>query len=101
VRVDRVEQVFVRRRAGRIELLMVLESPAGDRERETLQAPTGSPEEAVRFAGVHLARRGIVASGRLRLRVERRGDLVDDARLRALLVATLAHEQGEDPQWEP
>jgi len=96
VRVDRVEQIFVRRRAGRIELLMVLESPAGDRERETLQAPTASPEAAVRFAGVHLARRGIVASNRLRLRTERGGDLVDDAHLREVLVAALAHERPED-----
>jgi hypothetical protein len=100
VRVDRVEQLFVRRRAGRIELLMVLESPAGDRERETLQAPTSSPEDAVRFAGTQLARRGIVASGRLRLRVERGGGLVDDARLRDLLLATLAREGAEDTRWE-
>lgn len=100
MRVDRVEQVFVRRRAGRIELLMVLESPAGDRERETLQAPTGLPEEAVRFAGTHLARRGIAASGRLRLRVERGGKLVDDARLRDVLLSTLARESGEDTRWE-
>ena len=100
MRVDRVEQLFVRRRAGRIELLMVLVSPAGDRERETLQAPTSSPEEAVRFAGVHLARRGIAASERLRLRVERGGGLVDDALLREVLVTTLARERVEDTQWE-
>jgi len=100
VRIDRVEQLFVRRRAGRIELLMVLESPAGDRERETLQTPTGSPEEAVRFAGIHLARRGIAASDRLRLRVERGGGLVDDSRLRALLLATLTRERVEDTRWK-
>jgi hypothetical protein len=96
VRVDRVEQLFVRRRAGRVEVLMVLESPAGDRERETMQAPTASPEDAVRFAGVHLARRGIVASNRLRLRIERGGDLVDDAHLREVLVAALTQGHVED-----
>ncbi len=96
MRTDRVEQLFVRRRAGRIEVLMVLESPAGGRQRETLQTPTSSPEAAVRFTATHLSRRGIVASDRLRLRIERGGDLVDDAPLRELLVATLAREAPDD-----
>jgi hypothetical protein len=100
VRTDRVEQLFVRRRAGRIEVLMVLESPAGGRQRETLQTPTSSPEEAVRFAATHLARRGIAASDRLRLRVERGGELVDDVRLRELLVARLAREAADDGRWD-
>ncbi|MEJ2293083.1 MAG: hypothetical protein P8Y05_15415 [Deinococcales bacterium] len=98
MRTDTVEQLFVRRRAGRISLLMVLESPAGERERETLMAPTASPEEAVCFAARHLGRRGIRPAARVRVRVERGGSLVDDAPLRDTFVRALKRE-GEE-RWD-
>lgn len=99
MRTDTIEQLFLRRRSGRIALLMVLESPAGDRERETLQAPTASLEEAVRFAARHLAHRGVRPAARVRVRVERGGNLVDDDALRDTFVATLKRE-GEEERWD-
>ncbi len=99
MRADTVEQLFVRRRSGRISLLMVLESPAGERERETLLAPTASPEDAVRFAARHLARRGIRPAARVRVRVERGGSLVDDASLHDAFVRVLERE-GREERWD-
>lgn len=73
-----LEQLFVRRRGGRIELLLVLEDPAGGRHRERLLLPYAEPRAAVEALGRILARRGDVA-GRLspRVREERGGTLVD------------------------
>lgn len=99
MRPQAVEQLFVRRRGGRIELLAVLETPAGERVRETLLAPTASPEEAVRYAGVQLARRGLRAARRVRVRRETGGALVDDEALkRAFLAALGPHD--EEERWD-
>jgi hypothetical protein len=88
VRAERLEQVFVARRGGRIELRLVLEAVTGARTRTTLLAPVADALEAVRWAGRALARDGEVRDlSRLRLRVERGGDLVDDPALAAALVA--------------
>jgi hypothetical protein len=93
VRAERLEQVFVGRRAGRIELRLVLEDAAGARTRTTLHAPGADPLEAVRWAGRALARAGEVRDlSRLRLRVERGGELVDDARLADELAAAFRAE---------
>lgn len=99
MRAERVEQLFLRRRGGRLEVLVVAETPAGERQRETLLAPTAEPEAAVRYAAVQLARRGLVAAPRLRLRRERGGALVDDAALRRAFLEAMAAAGGEGP-WE-
>lgn len=97
MRAERLEQVFVARRGGRIELRLVLESASGARTRTTLLAPGAAPDEAVRWAGRALARAGEVRNvERVRLRVERGGALVDDPGLARGLVeafrAELSHE---------
>lgn len=96
MRAEVVDQLFVGRRSGRVELLVVLETPAGERQRETLLAPTAVPEEAVRYAAVQLGRRGLHAGERLRVRREQGGTLVDDAVLkRAFLDAFLDASRGD------
>ena len=92
-----MEQVFVGRRGGRIELRFVLEAASGARTRTTLLAPGAAPEEAVRWAGRALARAGEVRDvERVRLRVERGGTLVDDAALARVLVEAFRAELGPE-----
>lgn len=99
MRAERLEQVFVGRRGGRIELRLVLEAASGARTRTTLLAPGDVPEEAVRWAGRALARAGEVRDvGRVRLRVERGGALVDDAALARGLVAAFRAELGDEDE---
>ena len=99
MRAERLDQVFVGRRGGRIELRLVLESASGARTRTTLLAPGAAPDEDVRWAGRALARAGEVRDvERVRLRVERGGTLVDDAVLaRGLVEAFRAERKAEDP----
>lgn len=99
MRADAVEQIFLRRVAGRIELLLVLESPSGSRERERLRTPAATPSEAVRFAAVHLARRGVRPARRVRLRVDRGGALADDVALRDAFLEALRQERGRGEPW--
>ncbi len=98
MRATSVEQVFVRPRAGRIEILVVLESPAGERRRDTLQAPTADALEAVRFAARSLARRGVTPARRTRLRRERGGELADDAALLAAFLGELRDAARATPE---
>ncbi|HKI57155.1 MAG TPA: hypothetical protein VKB31_08395 [Trueperaceae bacterium] len=100
MRAEVVEQVFVRRRGGRVELLVVLETPAGERQRETLLAPTSSPEEAVRYAAVQLARRGLGAATRLRLRRDLGGTLVDDPQLKQAFLRAMAAAAEDGAPWD-
>ena len=94
MRPERLEQVFVARRGGRIELRLVLEAASGARTRTTLLAPGAAPDEAVRWAGRALARAGEVRDvDRVRLRVERGGRLVDDAALARGLVEAFRAER--------
>ncbi|MEJ2666141.1 MAG: hypothetical protein P8Z81_03400 [Deinococcales bacterium] len=95
MRPEAVEQLFVRRRGGRVELLVVLETPAGERLRETLLAPTASAEDAVRYAAVQLARRGLRAARRVRVRRETGGTLIDDEALKRTFLAALGPQEGE------
>jgi hypothetical protein len=89
-----LEQLFVARRGGRIELRLVLVDPADGRTRTTLLAPTADPAEAVRWLGRHLAREGGVHDfRRLRVRIERAGALVDDRALAAELAAAFQAER--------
>jgi hypothetical protein len=95
VRAHALEQLFVARRAGRIELRLVLVDPAEGRTRTTLSAPTADEGAAVRWLGVHLARDGAVRDlRRLRVRVERGGALVDEPALGDALAAAFRAERG-------
>jgi len=98
VRAHALEQLFVARRGGRVELRLVLVDPADGRTRTTLLAPTADEREAVRWLGRHLAREGRVHDlRRLRVRVERGGALADDAALAAALVAAFRDERRPEP----
>jgi len=78
-----VEQVFVRKRGGMFELLVVAIAPSGAQRRETFRFDAANKRTAVRKAGKMLASRGDTedASG-VRLRVETRGQLHDDSTLK-------------------
>lgn len=95
MRAEAVEQLFVQRRGSRVELLVVLESPAGERQRERLVAPTADAEEAVRFAAVQLARRGLRVGQRLRVRRERGGKLIEEPALKRVFLDTMVAEEEE------
>jgi hypothetical protein len=98
VRPNALEQLFVARRAHRVELRMVLVDPADGRTRVTHLAPTADEREAVRWLGRHLAREGEIRDlGRLRVRVERGGELDDAPALGRELVAAYAAERGSAP----
>ncbi|MFO7544259.1 MAG: hypothetical protein R6W77_02065 [Trueperaceae bacterium] len=95
MRADVLEQVFLRSRAGRTTLLLVLEAPSGARTRVTLQTPAGDEADAMRFLARYLEREGLAPSARLRVRRERGGALEDAPALReALLRATSRSANG-------
>ena len=78
-----LEQVFLTRRAGRIELLTVRVDAVERRIRSTLIAPTADPVTAIRWLARHLAREGeVVNLARLRVRVQRGGTWRDAPELR-------------------
>ncbi len=85
MRADVLEQVFVRPRAGRYTLLLVLEAPSGERPRVTLQAPAGDEQVSMRFLARYLAQEGVTLSSRLRVRRERAGRLEEAPALRDAL----------------
>lgn len=105
MRAEALEQVFVSRKGGRVELRLVMEAVSGARSRSSLLAPTADPAEAVRWAGRQLALAGEVRDlSRLRLRVERAGELQDDPALRQELLRSFrqvaqaaAEEEGDRP----
>lgn len=83
----RVEQVFVHPKGGGIELSFVLVAPSGALKHDKLSLRETNMGTAVRRAASHLARRGDVDSAAgVRLRVERKGRLTDDAELKHLFV---------------
>ena len=86
MRADVLEQVFLRPRAGRCTLLLVLEAPSGARSRVTLQAPAGDEDAAIRFLARYLEREDVAPSSRLRVRRERGGALEDAPALRDVLL---------------
>lgn len=97
-----LDQLFLRLRGGHMEVLMVLENPAGARHRETLTFPTRNTVETVRRTAKHLVQKGQVTSvQKVRLRREERGELIDDDALRRLFISEFdAHyEPGED-DWD-
>jgi hypothetical protein len=94
VRAHALEQLFVARRGGRIELRLVLVDPAEGRTRATHLAPTADEGEAVTWLAVHLARAGEVRDlRRLRVRVERGAGLVDAPGLAERFAAAFQSER--------
>jgi hypothetical protein len=92
-RVD-VEQVFVARSGGRVELTLMLLDPIGRRTRPVHLAPTGDVAEAVGWLGRALARDATVRSVRgARLRVHRGDALRDDPLLASALDAAFRAER--------
>jgi hypothetical protein len=97
VRPNALEQVFVGRRGGLVELRLVLVDPADGRTRTTQLAPTSDEREAVRWLGRHLVRGGEIRDlRRLRVRAERAGQLVDAPALARELVAAYDAEHARD-----
>jgi len=82
-----VEQVFVRKRGGMFELLVITIAPSGAQRRETLRFDAPNKHTAVCKAAKLLASRGDTedASG-ARLRVETRGQLHDDTTLKRAFI---------------
>lgn len=92
-----LEQLFLRRRGGRIEAFLVFEDPAGARHRETLPLPYADAESAAEALGRILARRGDVEDApRLRVREERGGGLHDRPDLRDLFLEAFDAEREAD-----
>jgi len=94
VRADRLEQVFLTPKGGRLEVLLVLESEAGGRERVTLLAPragVGSAAEvaAARFVARWLWQRGGGPAQLLRVRSNRGAALADAPAAREALLGEL------------
>lgn len=99
MRAQALEQLFVKRRAGRVEFLMVFESPAGGRERRTLATPATDDLSAMAYLANYLQRDGSAVHQRLRVRRERgsslEGSSLEDApQLKAALLSALAQEGG-------
>jgi hypothetical protein len=92
-----LEQVFLTRRAGRIELLTVRVDAVERRTRSTLLAPTADLSDAIRWLARHLVREGEVANlERLRVRVQRGGAWQDAPELRGELRRTFAADRRDE-----
>ena len=90
-----VEQVFLKLRGGQIVLEFVLVALSGALKHDRVSFPTRSELEATKRGAVYLASRGDVESAQgVRLRVERRGELRDEASLKRLFIQTFEDELG-------
>lgn len=77
-----IDQIFVKRKQGQTEILLVCVAPSGALKRETLQFPTLDNKQALSQAARHLAGRTDIGSlGKTRLRVDKTGQWADDASL--------------------
>jgi hypothetical protein len=91
-----VEQLFVRRVSGRVTFLAVLEAPSGARSRESVPTPFDAVDPAMRYLVRHYASRGDVdGAGRLRVREERAGALLERRDLAATFRNGLARERAD------
>ena len=89
-----LEQVFLERRSGGIEALLVFERESGARERSSLTLASFELPVAAGLLGRILARRDDVADvARCRVRVQRGAALSDDVRLRDTLRAAFREER--------
>ena len=80
-----IDQIFVKRKQGQTEILLVCVAPSGALKRETLQFATLDNKQAIGMAAKHLAGRADIGClGKTRLRVDKAGQWVDDAALQKL-----------------
>ena len=80
-----IDQIFVKRKQGQTEILLVCVAPSGALKRETLQFATLDNKQALGLAAKHLAGRPDIASlGKTRLRVDKAGQWFDDAALQKI-----------------
>jgi hypothetical protein len=104
VRADRLEQLFVKRSGGGFDLLLVLESPAGARERVTVAVPaTAAADElaAVAYLVRWMQLHGAGLAELVRVRRDSGHDLIDAPDLRRALLNGLAAAGGErDDGWD-
>jgi len=103
MRAEVLEQVFVKRAAGAYELLLVLESAAGSRERVNLTAPGQDEGAAMRFLAAYLRQEGLGISRRARVR-RHRGQGLEEApdlleRLRSIS-GTGSQPEGGSGRWD-
>ena len=74
-----IDQIFLKRKQGQTEILLVCVAPSGALKRETLQFATLDNKQALGMAARHLARRPDIGSlGKTRLRVDKAGQWFDD-----------------------
>ncbi len=92
MRADVLEQLFVKRRAGRVELTLVLESESGARQRRTVTTPAEDDEGAMRYLARYLAQDGAKLHQRLRVRRESGTALEDAPQLKSALLAAFGAE---------
>lgn len=101
MRANRLEQLFVKRRGGGFELLLVLESTAGRRERVTVIVPPavgGSERAAVEYLIRWARGRGIRLADLVRVRREAGGELTDAPELRRLLLEARLEGSASDEE---
>ena len=103
MRADRLEQGFIKRVGAGYELLLVLESAAGRRERVTITAPpaVASNERAALGYLIRWLRSNGASLARLvRVRREVGGELSDAPELRELLLgAGLGDDEDGEDGW--
>ncbi len=88
-----VEQVFLRLRGGQMTLEVVLVALSGAIKHDKVSFPTRSELEATKRGAAYLAARGdIDSASSARVRVERRGELRDEASLKRLFIQTFEDE---------
>lgn len=99
MRADRLEQVFLKRKRGGYELLLVLESAAGARQRVTVSVPptvATSEQAAMAYLVRWLRGRGAGLAGMLRVRREVAGELEDAPELRQALLEARLGDANDD-----
>lgn len=85
-----IEQVFLTRKGGGVEALLVLEDAAGARSRERFPVSTTRDlGDAARRVARSLAQRGVRPARKVRLRVGRGEELLDAPELLGLFLAEL------------
>ena len=91
-----VQQVFLRLRGGQLVLEFVLVAPGGVMEHDKVSFPTRSELEATKRGAVYLAAKGDMNSAdNVRVHVERRGELKNEASLGRLFKETFEDEIGD------
>jgi len=100
MRARALEQVFIERKSGVYELLLVLESVAGSRERVSLPTPARDEAGALDYLLAYLRQNGYDLARKLRVRRNDGGGLVDAPELVERLRAADAAKRGRHSRWD-